>query len=232
MPRGQGWLMVTPAWSAARAREFSAPIHSKFGADGDGVPDAARDRALIGVEGMRTLHCGQVHVVVDPEVVADVDALEHQDAAVQLDLALGVSPETTASGGDTARFQRAPERAGQSTGRRSDDVVERGGMRRASVRRDTVMLGDLAVHAECDTAGLGRQRRPAQGPFLPLDTHLGPVGNRTYAVAPSLADRQQATPRSDLPSPTAPGEGASLSGNRAGCARWATIAAWRCEPSL
>ena len=38
------------------------------------------------------------------EQVADVDPLDHQHAALQLDLSFGISPETTASGGDTARF--------------------------------------------------------------------------------------------------------------------------------
>ncbi len=64
------------------------------------------------MEGVHALYRGQVHSGIHGEQVADMDPLEHQDAALQLDLSLGVSPETTASGGDTARFQRAPERAG------------------------------------------------------------------------------------------------------------------------
>lgn len=113
------------------------------------------------MESVHALDRGHVHIAVDREVVADVNPLEHEDAALQLDLALGVCPETTASGGDPARFQRAPERAGQSTGRGGDDVVERGGVGRAGIRRHAVVLGHLAVHAECDWFRLGRQPRPA-----------------------------------------------------------------------
>ena len=144
------------------------------------------------MEAVHPLHHGQVHVAVDDEVVADMDPLEHQDAALQLDLAFGVSPETTASGGDTARFQRAPERADQSTGRRSDNVVEGGGVWRAGIGRHAVVLGHLAVDAERDGIGLGRQPRPAQRALLPLDAHLGPVDDLTHAVAPSVADQLQA----------------------------------------
>ncbi len=136
---------------------------------------------------MHTLHHSHVHAAVDNQVVADVDPLEHQDATRQLDLAFAVSPETTASGGDTARFQRAPERAGQSTGRCRDDVVEGGGVRRAGVRRHAIMLGDLAMHAERDWVGLCRQPRPAQRPFLPFDAHLGSVDDLTHTVPPSAA---------------------------------------------
>jgi hypothetical protein len=41
-------------------------------------------------------------------VVGEVDAPDDQDLAVQLDLTDRVCPETTVSGGDAARLQRAP----------------------------------------------------------------------------------------------------------------------------
>jgi hypothetical protein len=133
------------------------------------------------MEGVHSLHHGQVHVPVDNEVVADVNPLEHQDAALQLDLALGVSPETTASGGDTARFQRTPERAGQSTGRCGDEVVEGGGVRRAGLRRHAVVLGNLTVYAERDGVGLCRQPRPARGlttlPKVSICSRISASGN-------------------------------------------------------
>jgi hypothetical protein len=110
-----------------------------------------------------------------------MDPLDDQHAALELDLAIGISPETTTPGGDTARFQRAPERAGQSTGHRRHEVVKRGGVRRAVLTRHSVVLGDLAVDAERDWVGLGRQPRPAQRALLPLDMHLGPVGDLTHA---------------------------------------------------
>ena len=103
---------------AAASAVLSLPNRRHLGADRDGVTDAARDRALVSVEAVHALHHGQVHIGAHGEQIADVDPLDHQHAAVQLDLSFGLSPETTASGGDAARFERAPERAGQSTGRR------------------------------------------------------------------------------------------------------------------
>jgi len=51
-------------------------------------------------------------------VVGDVDVFDDQDLVVQLDLADRVCLETTVSGGDAARLQRAPEGPGQSAGGR------------------------------------------------------------------------------------------------------------------
>lgn len=89
---------------AAACAVLSLPNRHDLGADRYGVTDAARDRALVGMEAVHALHHGQVHLGAHGEQVADVDPLDHQDAALQLDLSLGISPETTASGGDTARF--------------------------------------------------------------------------------------------------------------------------------
>ena len=89
--------------AAARAA-LLLPDRRELGADRDGVTDAARDRALVSVEAVHALHHGQVHAGVHGEQVADVDPLDYQDAALQLDLSFGICPETTASGGDTARF--------------------------------------------------------------------------------------------------------------------------------
>jgi hypothetical protein len=47
-----------------------------------------------------------------------VDVFDDQDLVVQLDLADRVCLETTVSGGDAARLQRAPEGPGQSAGGR------------------------------------------------------------------------------------------------------------------
>ena len=47
-----------------------------------------------------------------------MDVFDDQDLVVQLDLADRVCLETTVSGGDAARLQRAPEGPGQSAGGR------------------------------------------------------------------------------------------------------------------
>ena len=89
---------------AAASAVLSLPNRRDLGADRYGLTDAARDRALVSVEAVHALHHGQVHIGAHGEQVADVDPLDHQDTALQLDLSFGISPETAASVGDTARF--------------------------------------------------------------------------------------------------------------------------------
>lgn len=79
---------------------------------------------------VRALDAVAIGVGLDLEGVGGVDALHHQGLAVELDLAGDLGPETTASGGDAARLQRAPEGAGQSATGRRDQVVQRGRLRR------------------------------------------------------------------------------------------------------
>lgn len=79
---------------------------------------------------MHALDGCHVHAGVDDQLVASVDALDYQDTALEFDLTFRIDPETTASGGDPARLERAPERADQSTSGSGHDVVEGGRVRR------------------------------------------------------------------------------------------------------
>jgi hypothetical protein len=67
---------------------------------------------------------------------------------LQFDLPGRVGVETTVSGWDAARFQRAAQRAGQSTGGGRDHVVQRGRVRLVLAFLQPIMRGDLAVNAE------------------------------------------------------------------------------------
>jgi hypothetical protein len=93
------------------------------GGDGHAAADGAGDRAAVGVEAEHPLDRRPLvlvgdHGLVDLEMVGEVDAPDDQDLAVQLDLTDRVCAETTVSGGDAARLQRAPEGPGQSAGGR------------------------------------------------------------------------------------------------------------------
>jgi len=83
------------------------------------------------------------------------NSFKHEGAVVQLDLSGRVGVETTVSGWDAARFERAAQRAGQSTSRRGDDVIQRGGVRFLLTVLQPVVRGDLAVDAEHDRRVLG-----------------------------------------------------------------------------
>jgi hypothetical protein len=88
-----------------------------------------------------------------------VDAPDDQDLAVQLDLADRVCLETTVSGGDAARLQRAPEGPGQSPGGRGHQVVQGGGVRLAVLGVAAVVLGHRAVDPEGERPGFGPRCR-------------------------------------------------------------------------
>jgi hypothetical protein len=152
------------------------------GGDVDGVADAAGDRAVVGVEAVHALDGVTVDIRVDGQLVADVDPLDDERLALQLDLAGDVAPETTASGRDPARLQRAPEGAGESTAGRGDHVVDGRRVGIVGVRGHAVVLGDGAVHPERHGVGRTRDARLPDGPAVAIDGHLGRVDDLTHVV--------------------------------------------------
>jgi hypothetical protein len=96
--------------------------------------------------------------LVGGQPVGDMDAPDDQDLGIQLDLADRVCLETTVSGRDAARLQRAPEGSGQSPGGRGHQVVQGGRVRLAVPGIGAVVLGHGAVHPEGDRAVLGGYR--------------------------------------------------------------------------
>ena len=102
-------------------------LQVQAGGDGDAAADGAGDRAAVGVQPEHPLDGGPLGLV-GGQPVGDVDTPDDQDLAVQLDLTDRVCLETTASGGDAARLQRAPEGPGQSAGGRGHQVVQGGGV--------------------------------------------------------------------------------------------------------
>lgn len=107
--------------------------------------------------------------------VVDPDRLEAQDPVLDVDVALGFRGQVSPAGVDPARFQRAAKCAGQSTGRRGDDVVKRGGVVRILAGRRAVVLTDLVVRAEDHRLGLGGQECLPDRTPLPNDSHPGDV---------------------------------------------------------
>ena len=143
------------------------------GGDGHAVPDGAGDRAAVGVEAEHPLDCCPLLLVIDDslvdhQVVGDVDAPDHQHLGVELDLADCVCLETTVSGRDAARLQRAPEGPGQSPGGRGHQIVQGGGVRLLGCQVGAVVLGHRAMYAEGDRLvfgwhGGGSQRTVVSG---------------------------------------------------------------------
>jgi hypothetical protein len=156
-----------------------------LGRDGNGTLDALGDRAALRVEAMHAVDDGWVHARLYPQPVADMDALDDENLALELDLAFGIGAETTVSGGDVARLERAPERADQSTGRGGDDVVEGGGVWRRVARGHPVVFGDLTVDAERYLLLLCGQRRVPERALDPFDADPRAVDHLAHGRLPS-----------------------------------------------
>src|SRR5207253_4809658 len=77
------------------------------------------------------------------QLVADPNALDDEHAVLDLDVPLGVGCEMSLAGVDLARLQRATQRAGESTCRRCDHVIERRCVRLEGTGLGSIMLRHL-----------------------------------------------------------------------------------------
>ena len=118
-----------------------------------------------------------VGVTVEREREVDVNSLDHQDTVLGLDLADRLCGQSSFSGGNLTRLQRASKRAGQSPGGGSDHVVERGRMCRFAAAWNAVVVGYLVVNAEEDRLVLGREERAPQWAPHAFDPHAGVVAD-------------------------------------------------------
>jgi hypothetical protein len=103
------------------------------------------------------------------EVIANVNALDHQHLVLDDHDTLGIRGQLSLAGVDPARLQRASKGARESTGRRGDHVVERRGVIGVLAGRGAVMLAHLVVGSEHDGLGFLRQVRSAEGTSLAND---------------------------------------------------------------
>ncbi len=97
-----------------------------------------------------------------PQLVADPNALDDEHAVLDLDIPLGLGGEMSLASVDLARLQRATQRAGESTCRGGDHVIERCRMRLELAGFRPVMRRHLVVHAERNRLGLSREVRVSQ----------------------------------------------------------------------
>ena len=146
-------------------------LEDQLGRDRDGGYQGAVDRAALGVHSVHALR-GRPVLFVRLQFQLYVDALDDEHAVLFFDFACGFSGQPVDGSGDLTRLQRASKGAGQSAGRRRDDVVERCRMRRKRLGRHFVMLRDSAVHAEDNGLRLRRYVSAAHGAFFALDAHF------------------------------------------------------------
>ena len=124
-----------------------------------------------------------VGVGVDREREVDVDSFDHEHAVLGLDFADRLCGQSSFSGGNLTRLQRASEGAGQSPGGGRDHVVECGRMCRFAAAWNAVVIRDLVVNAEQDRLILGRQERAPQWAPHAFDPHAGVVADLAHHAA-------------------------------------------------
>jgi hypothetical protein len=117
--------------------------------DVDAMVDRAVDRAGVRVEAMRAFRRLTL-IRWQQQAIGDVDAADDEHVALFLDLADRFRRQEPFSGWDLARLQRTAKGAGQSAGRRGDQIVERRVARLVHPLVDAVVLGHGRVHAELD----------------------------------------------------------------------------------
>lgn len=110
-------------------------------------------------------------VFTGAQFVPGFDAANHQDFSIQLDFADDFGAELAVAGINAARFQRAPEGAGQSPAGCCDHIVQSRRMRRKRLRRDLVVLCDLGVNAENHRLFFSRKIRKTHGTALSLNSY-------------------------------------------------------------
>jgi len=142
--------------------------------------DRLMDRAVALVElerpvGLTALSGG------DFQAVTQLDRGDAHQLFFALDAAFDVSLEVILCG-DSARFQRAGQRAGKSTSERSDNVVDRGG--EGLSRLHLVKRGVAAVHAKAQRLGEPLDMRLAQRALLLDDSDLGDMHEITHGPPP------------------------------------------------
>ena len=180
--RGSTHIAAKTGRVGRRGRSGDRLEQLEVGGDVDRAGEAPGYRAEASVHAVHSLDVG-APVLRDGEAVIDPDPLDHEDAVLGLDLAGGLDLVALGIDVDVTRLQRAGERAGQSPTGRSDDVVERRGVRRIPLRIHSVVLGHLRVDPERDRALLGGQVGEPLGAAEPLDPDLRDVGDVSHRLA-------------------------------------------------
>src|SRR5260370_2281310 len=153
-----------PARPKPTPGRFWASDDLELCADIDAAANALGDRAAAGMERMRSLRRLALVLRAAGEVIANMDALDHQHLVLHDHDTLGIGGQLSLARVDPARLQRASKGARESTGRSGDHVVERGGVIGVLAGSGAVMLAHLVVGSEHDGLGLPGQTCPAPRP--------------------------------------------------------------------
>jgi hypothetical protein len=124
------------------------------------------------VEGVRSLGGLPLVLGAVAQRVCDPDSFDDKDLVLEVDLSLGLRGQSPLARIDPARLQRATKGAGESTGGRGHDVIERRGVFRVLTRRGAVVLAHGPMRAKDHRPVFGREERLANGSALADDPYL------------------------------------------------------------
>ena len=114
--------------------------------------------------------------------ITDMDALDDQDLVLQDHNAVSVCAQLALARIDSARLQRAPKRARESTGGRGHDVVESRCVLGILAGSSPVVLAHLVMGAELDRVGSRRKKGLPDGPALPNDPNPRDVFGLVHSI--------------------------------------------------
>jgi hypothetical protein len=163
-----------PVCSRIALDESGRWLEDQFGCDCNRIFQATVNGALVGEETVYPLRRLPLSLI-SLQLELGVYPPDDQYAIFHFDFTDCFGHQTIVRSRDLTRLQRASKGAGQSTGRRRDDVIERGRARLDRPRRHFVVLGHRAVDTKNHRLGLGRQIRSANRPLHALDSNFGTV---------------------------------------------------------
>jgi len=121
---------------------------------------------------MRPLRCLAFVLRTVAQRVRDPDLLDDEDLLLEVDLGFGLRGQTSLARVNPARLQRAAESARESTGGRSDDVVERRRVLRVLAGRCAVVLAHGTMRAEDHGLVFGGEERLSNRSAVANDPHF------------------------------------------------------------
>jgi hypothetical protein len=127
---------------------------------------------------------------VDPvtlQFVVNVNPLDDQNLALELDLTSRLTGEPAIACVYLARLQRAPEGSRQSAAGGGNNVVERGGIGRRIPGINAVVLRYLRMDSKGDrTLPCGKEGLPHRA-LVSYDSHLRGVNDVTHQAPPRVS---------------------------------------------
>ena len=122
-----------------------------------------------------------------PQFVVDVNPLDDQDLALELDLTPRLTDQPALTCVYLARLQRAPEGSRQSTAGGGDNVVQRGGIGRGVARVYAVVLRHLRMDAEGNRILPGGKESLPHRSLVPYHLHLRDIDDITHQAPPCVS---------------------------------------------